>query len=210
MARLTISEGENRRKWNRAAGRYDLMSGFGPERRWAPAKTELFQRMRGRILFAAAGTGLDFATFPPGQRITAVDISDGMLRGARPRAEAYSGELDLLQTNLEHLPFASGSFDQVFTACTFCSVPDPVAGLRELRRVLRPGGELHMFEHTGSRWFPFSLMLQVMNPLAKRGGPEVIRNTPRNAERAGFVLEDVRNLFLDVVKTIHARKPARP
>lgn len=210
MAGMNLSEGENRSKWNRAAARYDLMTGYGPERRWGPAKRAFYSRMRGRILFAAAGTGLDFPTFPDGRRITAIDISEGMMRAATPRAAAYSGDLDLAQANLESLPFPDGAFDQVFTACTFCSVPDPVAGLREIRRVLRPGGEMHMFEHTGSRWFPFGLMLHMMNPLSKRGGPEVIRDTPRNAQAAGFVIEDVRNLFLDVVKTIHARAPAAP
>jgi hypothetical protein len=61
-----------------------------------------------------------------------------------------------------------------------------------------------MFEHTGSRLFPFSLMLHLMTPLTRLAGPEVNRNTVRNVERAGFRIRRVVNLYLDIVKTIEA------
>ena len=77
-------------------------------------------------------------------------------------------------------------------------------GLRELRRVLKPGGELRMFEHTGSRWFPFSMILHVMNPISRRLGPEVTRDTVGNVRKAGFQVRQVRNVYLDVAKFIVA------
>ena len=70
--------------------------------------------------------------------------------------------------------------------------------------MLKPGAEMRMFEHTGSRCFPFSVMLDLMTPLTRVGGPEVNRNTVRNVERAGFQVRRVVNLYLDVVKTIEA------
>ena len=143
-----------RRKWDRAAANFDLMAGHGPEKRWAPFKEEFFSRMGdGRILFLAVGTGLDVPFFPAGRSIVGIDISQRMLDKARPRVDRYEGSMELQQADVHEMPFDEGSFDQVFTSCTFCSVPRPVAGLEALRRVLRPGGELHMFEHTGSRWF---------------------------------------------------------
>jgi hypothetical protein len=72
-------------------------------------------------------------------------------------------------------------------------------------RVLVPGGELHMFEHTGSRYYPFRLMMNLMTPLSRRVGPEMNRPTVENVKAAGFELERVAHVFLDVVKTIHAR-----
>ena len=66
-----------REKWDRAAGSYDLMNGYGQEIRWAPFKRRLFERMRGRIIFAAIGTGQDIQFFPPHRDITAIDISPG-------------------------------------------------------------------------------------------------------------------------------------
>jgi len=196
-----------RAKWDKAAASFDLMNGRGPERRWGPVKQKLFARMRGRILFLAVGTGLDIRFFPPGQKITGIDISPNMIEIARPRAEAYDGEMEVRVMDVHEMDFAPGTFDQVFTSCTFCSVPNPVEGLAALARVLEPGGELHMFEHTGSRWFPFNLMLHVMTPLSRRVGPEMNRPTVENVARAGFAIREVENHYLDVVKTIHATAP---
>ncbi len=195
-------------KWDAAAGLFDLMGGYGPEKRWKPHKERLFSAMDGRILFLAVGTGLDIACFPPGKEIVAIDISPKMLEKAAPRAEAYPGNMTIRRMDVHDMDFADGSFDQVFTSCTFCSVPDPVAGLRALGRVLKPGGALRMFEHTGSRCFPFSLMLNVMNPLCRNLGPEIHRDTVANVRAAGFDVHKVTNIFIDVVKTIEATAPA--
>jgi len=194
-------------KWDRAAANFDLMAGYGPEKRWAPVKSEFFSAMQGKILFLAVGTGLDIQFFPAGQDIVGIDISPRMLEKARPRAESYEGALELRHLDVHDLDYPDDSFDQVFTSCTFCSVPDPVRGLKSLRRVLRPGGELHMFEHTGSRYFPFNVMMNLMTPLSRKLGPEMNRPTTENVRRAGFDLKEVRHVYLDVVKTIHAVAP---
>ena len=197
-------------KWDRAARSYDLMNGYGQELRWAPSKRRLFDRMRGRIIFASIGTGQDIRFFPPDRDITGIDISAGMLERARPRAAAYPGRLELRQIDVHELDYPDGWFDQAFTACTFCSVPRPADGLRMLRRVLKPGGELFMFEHTGSRYFPFNLMLNLMTPLSRRFGPEMNRDTVANVARAGFEIAAVEPVYLDVVKMIRAVAPAAP
>jgi len=194
------------KKWDFSAAFYDLLA-WGPERRWAPRKRELFANMHGKVLFVAVGTGQDIPFFPPGQDITGIDISPRMLAKARERAARYPGSLELRVMDIHALDFPDHSFDQVVTSCTFCSVPDPVAGLIALRRVLKPGGELYMFEHTGSRVFPFSLMLDVMTPVWKPIGPEMNRDTVANVEKAGFEIRQVKNIYLDVVKTIIAIAP---
>ena len=199
-----MTDEPTRNKWDFSAGFYDLLA-WGPERRWAPVKRELFANMRGRVLFAAVGTGQDIRFFPPGRDIVGIDISPRMLIKARSRAAQYDGSLELRVMDIHALEFPAHSFDQVVTSCTFCSVPNPVEGLAALRRVLKPGGELYMFEHTGSRVFPFSLMLDVMTPLWRPIGPEMNRDTVANVEKAGFVIREVKNIYLDVVKTIVAR-----
>jgi ubiquinone/menaquinone biosynthesis C-methylase UbiE len=192
-------------RWDQASSTYDLFS-RGAERRWEAAKRESLSHVRGRVLFLAVGTGLEVPFFPPGLDITGMDISWGMLSQAKSRASGYQGAFQLTQSDVERLAFRDDSFDTVVTSCTFCSVPDPVAGLRELRRVLKPGGELRMFEHTGSRWFPFNVMLNVMTPITRRFGPDMNRDTVSNVLKAGFHLRSVRNVYLDVVKIIVAGK----
>ena len=196
-----------KRKWDRAAKSFDFMAAKGPEERWAGFKQELFSHMEGKVLFLAVGTGLDIQNFPPDRDITGIDISSAMLEKAESRAQAYPGDLKLVEMDVHEMSFEDNNFDQVYTSCTFCSVPDPVKGLESLYRVLKPGGEIRMFEHTGSKFFPFNIMMHIMTPLSKRLGPEMNRNTVENVRRAGFEIVEIENLFLDVVKTIYARKP---
>lgn len=196
-----------KQKWDNAAATFDFMSAYGPEKRWEPFKREFFSAMHGKILFLAVGTGLDIAFFPPNQDIVGIDISSKMLERAQDRVAKYQGKIEVHEMDVHDLPFPDGTFDQVFTSCTFCSVPDPVRGLETLKRVLKPCGELRMFEHTGSRYYPFKLLLNMMNPLSKKLGPEVNRDTVSNVRKAGFRVREVKHIFLDVVKTIVAEAP---
>ena len=197
-----------RKKWDKAAPSYDFMTGEGAEKRWQPHKQQLFSHMGdGRILFLALGTGLDIACFPPDKTITAIDISPAMLSYAKPRIQAYNGSIDVSVMDVHDLEFEDNSFDQIFTSCTFCSVPDPVQGLQSLKRVLKPGGELLMFEHTGSQFLPFKPMLNLMTLLSRLAGPDMNRSTVSNVRAAGFSIIEVNNIYLDVVKAIRASKP---
>ncbi len=197
------------KKWDRAAANFDLMASFGPEKRWLPYKRGLFGNMgEGKILFMAVGTGLDVPAFPVGRDIVGIDISQKMLDAAADRVQGYEGSLTLQQADVHDMPFEDDQFDQVFTSCTFCSVPDPIDGLRALRRVLKPGGDLFMFEHTGSRYYPFKPMMNLMTVVSRKLGPDMNRTTVENVVAAGYELQRVTHVYMDVVKTIHGRNPA--
>ena len=198
-------DNDTQRKWDDASRTFDLFA-YGDEIRFGPHKRRLFAKMRGETLMLAAGTGNDFQFFPPGQHFMAIDISSKMLERAAKKVAAYPGTIELRQMDACRLEFADNSFDTVVTVCTFCSVPRPVVGLRELYRVLKPDGQLLMFEHVRSRIGPFGILLDLMTPLARRFGPDLNRDTVGNVLKAGFRLRREENVYLDVVKIIEAVK----
>jgi phosphatidylethanolamine/phosphatidyl-N-methylethanolamine N-methyltransferase len=192
-------------KWERISHTYDWTT-WADARRFGAAKQRLFSAMRGRCLMVAAGTGHDFRYFPPGLTITAIDISSGMLARAQKHAVEYDGQLSLELVDVQELPYADATFDTVATSCTFCSVPDPLRGLRELFRCLKPGGQLLMFEHVRSRIGPIAILQDCMTVVTRRFGPAMNRETVANVLRAGFELYRETNIYLDVVKAIEARR----
>lgn len=193
------------RKWDAASRNFDLLN-YGSDRRLGPHKRRLFAKIRGETLMLAAGTGNDFRFFPPGRSIVAIDISEKMLARAAAKAAEYPGTIDLRQMDVCELAFPDNSFDTVLTAHTFCSVPRPVVGLRELYRVLKPGGQMLMLEHVRSRIGPLGIFLDLMTPLASLIGPELNRDTVGNVQKAGFRIRREENVYLDIVKIVEAAK----
>ena len=193
------------RKWDKASRTLDFF-GFAEDRRLGPHKQRVFSKMAGATLFVGAGTGNDFKFFPANMNVIAIDISPMMLERAARKAAAYKGSIELREMDVCALDFAEDRFDTAATACTFCSVPKPILGLREIRRVLKPGGQILMFEHVRSGIGPLGILMDLMTPLFRRIGPEINRDTVGNVQKAGFRLRRVENVFLDVVKTIEAVK----
>jgi len=194
-------------KWDAASRTFDLFT-FADDRRLGPHKRRLFQKIRGATLMVAAGTGNDFKFFPPNLQLIAIDISPRMLERAARKAAAYQGSIDLREMDVCNLDFPAATFDTVATVCTFCSVPRPVVGLRELHRVLKPGGQILMFEHVRSAIGPFGILLDLMTPLSSRLGPDLNRDTVGHVQKAGFRLRRIENVYLDIVKMIEAVKDA--
>lgn len=195
-----------REKWDRASRSYDWMN-FGEDVRQGEDKRRLYERARGRTILVAVGTGNDFKFLPPGLDVVGLDVSPHMIERARPRAERYDGNVELRVADVQSLDYPTSSFDTVVTACTFCSVPDPVRGLRELFRVLEPGGRLLMYEHVRSKVQDVGLFLDLLTYVMRRIGPDLNRDTVANVRRAGFHIVREQNVYFDIVKAIEAIKP---
>lgn len=193
-------------KWDRASGTYNFIT-FGEDLRQGDEKRRLFGRARGRSLLVAVGTGNDIKFLPTGLDVVALDISPRMIERARPKAAIYEGDIELQVMDVQQLQFPDANFDTAITACTFCSVPDPLRGLRELYRVLKPGGRLLMFEHVRSDVPMVGLMLDALTYITRRIGPDLNRNTTDNVRRAGFHILREENIYFDIVRAIEASKP---
>lgn len=194
-------------KWDRSAKSFDIMS-RGIELRYGDVKRQWFSHAAGRVLLVAVGTGLDLEYFPSGANVVGIDISSKMLEKAKKKLHDNTTDTQLVRADVQMLGFADNSFDSVVTSCTFCSVPDPVLGLRELRRVLKPGGKLLMFEHVRSNIFWMGPMMDLLTHVSRRVGPDLNRKTKENIIRAGFRLTREVNVYLDVVKLFEAVNPS--
>ncbi len=192
-------------KWNKASKCFDMGS-RGEHMRYGVYKQSLFSKAKGKTLLVAAGTGADFKYLPENIDLTAIDFAPKMLEKAKEKLGDFKGNIALKEADVTELDFSSESFDTVVTSCTFCSVPDPVKGLKELRRVLKNDGRLLMFEHVRSSNFYLGAMMDIMNPLAKMLGPNLNRRTSDNIRKAGFKLTREFNVYLDMVKLFEAVK----
>lgn len=174
-------------------------------RRW-PSKVDLFRRGCGRTLLIAAGTGLDFAHLPAVD-VVAIERSSKMLSRARRRRRDGPARVTLLQADAESLPFPAHAFDTVITSFTMCSIPHPAVALAEIRRTLKPGGRLLMFEHVRSRHTVLGFVLDVMTLWSRVGGSAMNRKTVAATGAAGFEIVRVDSVFLDIIVAVEAVSP---
>lgn len=193
-------------KYNRISSVYDFLK-RGDMRRWKQIQIDFFSQLHGKILYVGIGPGPEIVNFPPGLDIIAIDLSRNMMELARERAANYKGKFKLINMNVESLGFPDNSFDSVLTVCIFCTVENPVQGLEELRRVLKPDGKLFMFEHVISKNPVYALSLKWFSLFTTMlSGTHLDRDTVANLGKAGFKIESNRNVYLDIVKTLVAHK----
>lgn len=113
-------------------------------------KLDLFRGIHGNVLEIGAGTGVNFEFIPAGVHWTGVDPNPRGLRYIREAARRTGHEFEFRQGSAEALPFPEASFDSVACTLALCSVRDPACVLQEIRRVLRPGGQLLFMEHVAA------------------------------------------------------------
>jgi ubiquinone/menaquinone biosynthesis C-methylase UbiE len=114
----------------------------------ADRRAALLAGAQGRVLEVGAGTGLNLAHYPPGlEQLVLTDPEQPMLVRLRRRAAELGRQATVIAAPAERLPFADASFDTVVTTLALCTVADLPAALREIRRVLAPGGRLLFLEH---------------------------------------------------------------
>jgi len=161
----------------------------------------------GRALEVGVGTGYNTPYYPPRIGVTAVDVSLRMLFRTRAKLTAKGMTIPALaQMDVQRLAFADGSFDCAVATLVFCGVPDPIQGLRELARVVRPGGRIILLEHMRALSKPLARAMDFMNPLAwKIIGEDINRDTVANIRAAGLhVLKDESLWARGIVRLIVA------
>jgi ubiquinone/menaquinone biosynthesis C-methylase UbiE len=196
-----------KRFWDKTAPCYDKQIAFFEKRLFTGGREWLTERARGQVLEVAIGTGRNLPHYPAGLTITGVELSPAMLAIARKRAADLGRDADLREGDAEHLPFGDASFDTVVCALSLCTIPDPVAALGEMRRVLRPGGRLLLLDHIGSTWPPvYAAQWLVERVTIRVAGEHYTRRQLPLVKAAGFEVTQTERLKAGMVERIHAAK----
>ncbi len=164
-----------------------------------------FQRASGDVLEIAVGTGRNLQFYSSSCRLTAVDLSQGMMQIARERAEQWGKAVEFRIMNAEDLSFPDDSFDTVTSSLSTCTFPDPIAALTEMKRVCRPDGRILLFEHgRSSVGLAGRMQDRFVDGHARRFGCHWNRDPRSLVQQAGLRLISDQRSLLGVMHLIEA------
>lgn len=207
MDNLSRKTAITKKRYDRISPFYDWMEWFIEGAVFKGWRRELWSQISpGRILEAGIGTGKNIPYYPLDAEMTAIDLSDGMLRKARRRAEELNSSVSIHQMDVQNLDFPDNTFDAAVATFVFCSVPIPVKGLQELGRVVKPDGDIWLLEHVRINKPLIGTIMDVLNPVIVRTmGANINRQTAQNVEKAGLRIVGIEPLRGELVKLIHAK-----
>lgn len=166
-----------------------------------PCRDQLLSGLAGRVVEVGAGNGINFSRYPTAvHEVVAIEPEPYLRAKAAGAASRSPVAVTVLDGSADALPLANDSCDAAVACLVLCSVPDPASALAELRRVLRPDGELRFFEHVaaggpGRARVQATLDASGLWPLLA-GGCHCSRDTVGAARRAGFTIERARTVDL--------------
>lgn len=189
-----------KRRYNRIAPVFNTMDKM-IRSSW---RREMLAKAEGEVLEVGIGTGANLPFYPSKvTHATGIDFSPNMIKLAQKEAEKAPVPVKLIEMDAEELDFPDASFDTVVTACVFCSVPDPIQGLKEIKRVLKPGGKVLMLEHMRSDNVALGKLMDAANPLIVRmWGANINRKTMENLQAAGLEVKQEKQLMGSIMREL--------
>lgn len=193
-------------RYNRVARCYDLMEKPMEKGKFSKWRRELTREVTGNTLEVGIGTGKNIPYYPEDVKLTGIDFSKNMLKKAKSKYRDDPRNIRFIEMDAQDMIFDDNTFDTVVTSCVFCSVPDPIKGLQEIRRVLKPGGQLLMLEHVRSKQKVIGRLMDWFNFIPLNiWGANINRQTIDNLKKAGFTRIEVKDLWKGIVKLIKVR-----
>lgn len=210
MANKDSSTVDTKARYDRIASVYDWLELPMEKLTFRKWRKLIWSHVQGpEVLEVGVGTGKNIPYYPDGLDITGIDLSEKMLKRAKLRAKDESGEIrpSLVQMDVQDLDFPENHFDTTLTTFVFCSVNNPIAGLKEINRVTKPDGEVFLLEHVRPEEKHLGKAFDIFNPMTVRLlGVNINRKTAENVKESGLEINWVNNLTKgNVVKLIAAQ-----
>ncbi len=161
---------------------------------FAELRQRLVGDLEGDILEIGTGTGATFSYYGPKANVTAIEPDVDFRATAEEAANHGQAAIKVLPGAGEELPFENAVFDVVSVSLALCCVASPSETLRELRRVLKPGGRLRLLEHVRSEHWLAGPLLDLLNPLwlrINKVGCNWNRRTVDTVRNAGFKIQSI-------------------
>jgi ubiquinone/menaquinone biosynthesis C-methylase UbiE len=175
----------------------DFACSIKPVRR---QRRKVVPQAQGQVLEIGIGTGLNLEHYDKAKVSKVVGLDPGleMHRLAQKRIEKAGLTVELVGLSAERIPFDASTFDTVVVTYSLCTIPDPLAALREMRRVLRPGGKLIFCEHGLAPDASVRRWQDRLTPLWSKiaGGCRLNRDIPALLQEGGFHTRDMETLYL--------------
>lgn len=196
-----------RKRYNRVAKVFDFTEAMMEKGKMGQWREMIWKEAKGKVLEVGVGTGKNIRYYPENVEVTAIDFSEKMLERAKEKAQKLGRKVDLRLMDAQELEFPDETFDTIITTCVFCSVPDAVKGLKEIRRVCKKDGQIIMLEHVRSKNKFIGPVMDLLNPLVVRlVGANINRDTINNLKMAGLNISAEKDLMMDIVKHIKCQK----
>lgn len=170
----------------------------------------LLAAARGAVLEIGAGTGANLPLYDPDRRVVAIELRPERLATAARKAHvAGRADVAVAAADAHDLPFPAASFDTVVGTLVFCSIGDPLAALAEIRRVLRPDGQLLLLEHVRGQTPLTRRLTDWLHPLwfALQGECHLNRETAATVAAAGFRVDATESHGRGLLQLIRATAP---
>lgn len=190
------------KRYSRVSSIYDWMDNM-IKHDW---RVSLLKQVRGDVLEVGVGTGANLLYYPEDATVTGIDFSEGMLKQAYKKISKHrklKEKVRLIKMDAQHMEFPDHSFDFVISTCVFCSVPDPIQGLKEMRRVCKPEGKILMLEHMRSENRILGPAMDILNPVIVRlWGANINRRTLDNIHQAGLTIDQNDELMGTIMRRL--------
>jgi ubiquinone/menaquinone biosynthesis C-methylase UbiE len=195
-------------RYNRISKVYDVLEKPMEAMAMVKWRVELFEKLEGGIILeVGVGTGKNLIYYSENLDVTGIDFSKNMLQKAKEKITDKKN-IKLIEMDAQKMKFADNTFDTVVTSCVFCSVPDPIEGLKEIRRVCKNNGKIIMLEHMRSNNKVVGKFMDTLNFIPLNiWGANINRKTIENLMKAGFNEDNIKSKdkFSDIVKIIEIR-----